>query len=111
MSERRLSARLAAFHRRSEGARGFALLSPTLLVMLAALAAPLALLALYSFWSQDGYVLDRHFTLAQYATSLGRETYRRLFYRSIEISGVVTVVTVLLAYPMAYFVAFHVEKT
>lgn len=106
-----LTARLAHFYRRSEGARGLVLLSPTMLIMLAALAAPLALLALYSFWTQQGYVLNTQFTLAQYATSLGRATYRELFYRSIEISSLVTLITVLLAYPMAYFVAFRVEKS
>ncbi|HEY0106426.1 MAG TPA: ABC transporter permease, partial [Rhizomicrobium sp.] len=86
-------------------------LSPTLLIMLAALAAPTALLALYSFWSQDGYALDTRLTLAQYATGIGRQTYRALFYRSIEIAALVTATTVLLAYPMAYFVAFHVQRT
>jgi len=105
-----LTARFAHFYRRSEGARGLLLLSPTMLIMLAALAAPMALLALYSLWTQDGYVVDRTPTLAQYATSLGRATYRELFYRSVEISSLVTLITVLLAYPMAYFVAFRAEK-
>jgi spermidine/putrescine transport system permease protein len=86
-------------------------MSPTMLVMLAALAAPLALLALYSFWSQNGYALDTHFSLAQYRASLGRAGYRALFLRSLEISSLVTAITVLLAYPMAYFVAFRVEKS
>jgi spermidine/putrescine transport system permease protein len=103
--------KLARFYRHSEGARGFALMSPTMLVMLAALAAPLALLALYSFWSQNGYALDTHFSLAQYRASLGRAGYRALFLRSLEISSLVTAITVLLAYPMAYFVAFRVEKS
>jgi spermidine/putrescine transport system permease protein len=105
-----LLARLAHVYRRSEGTRGLVLLSPTMLIMLAALAAPLALLALYSFWTQDGYVLDKTPTLAQYATGIGRATYRELFYRSVEISSLVTLITVLLAYPMAYFVAFRAEK-
>jgi len=106
-----VTARLVHFYRRSEGARGLALLSPTMAIMLAALAAPMALLALYSFWTQDGYALNTHFSLAQYATSLGRPSYRELFFRSIVISSVVTFVTVLLAYPMAYFVAFRVERS
>jgi spermidine/putrescine transport system permease protein len=105
-----IAARLGRSIRQSDGARGLILLSPTMAIMLAALAAPMALLALYSFWSQDGYALDQRFTLAQYATALGRGTYRALFYRSIEISAVVTLITVALAYPMAYFVAFRVEK-
>src|SRR5579872_6125347 len=103
--------RLERFYRRSEGARGLTLLSPTMAVMLAALAAPLALLALYSFWSQNGYALHTHLTLAQYKASLGRAGYRALFARSLEISSLVSVITVLLAYPMAYFVAFRVEKS
>ncbi|MBS0472384.1 MAG: ABC transporter permease [Proteobacteria bacterium] len=106
-----VTARLARFYRRSEGARGLALLSPTMIIMVAALAAPLALLTLYSFWTQAGYGVDTTLTLAQYADSLGRPTYRALFYRSIEISAAVTLITVLLAYPMAYFVAFGVEKS
>jgi spermidine/putrescine transport system permease protein len=97
--------------RQSEAGRAYTLLSPTILIMLAALAAPMALLALYSFWTEDGLVLDKTFTTAQYATAIGRETYRQLFYRSLEISSLVTVVTVLLAYPMAYFVAFRVTRT
>jgi spermidine/putrescine transport system permease protein len=101
----------ARLYRRSDAVQGLTLLSPLLLIMLAALAAPLALLALYSFWSQNGYTLDTHFTLAQYATAIGRPSYRTLFYRSLGISSLVTVITVLLAYPMAYFVAFNAGKS
>jgi len=106
-----LGSRLVHAYRRSEAARGLALLSPTMLIMLAALAAPMVLLALYSFWTQSGYALDTNLTLAQYATSIGRANYRALFYRSLEISAIVTVVTVLLAYPMAYFVAFRAGRS
>ena len=49
---------------RFEAVRGFALLSPTMIIMVVALAAPLILLALYSFWTQDGLALDTHFTFA-----------------------------------------------
>lgn len=105
-----MSAQLIHFYRRSQAARGLVLLSPTMLIMLAALAAPMALLALYSFWTQEGYSLNTELTLTQYATSLGRASYRELFYRSLEISSLVTIITVLLAYPMAYFVAFRVTK-
>lgn len=103
--------RLAQLFGRSDAAKGYALLSPTLIVMVLALAAPMILLAVYSFWTQDGYALDMHFTLDRYAESIGRESYRALFYRSLEVSSIVTLVTVLLAYPMAYFVAFRAERS
>ena len=101
---------LSVLFRRSEALRSYLLLSPTLVVMILALAAPLAMLVLYSLWTQDGFVLDTHFTFAQYATALERGGYRELFFRSLEISGAVTLITVAMAYPMAYFVAFHVER-
>lgn len=91
--------------------RGYALLTPTMIVMVVALAAPLILLALYSVWTQDGFAVDKTFTLTQYATAFGRENYRTLFYRSLEISSIVTFITVLMAYPMAYFVAFRVHRS
>jgi spermidine/putrescine transport system permease protein len=103
--------RVASALRRSDAARGYALLSPTLIVMAAALAAPLALLALYSLWTQNDLTLDTRATLARYDEILTRPRLWSLFLRSISISAVVTVVTVALAYPMAYFVAFRVERT
>src|ERR1700733_14676428 len=102
---------VSPFLRRSEPARGIMLLTPTMTAMGLALAAPMVLLGLYSFWSQYGLTLDTHLTLDQYAHAFGRASYRSLFYRSLAISSVVTLVTVGLAYPMAYFVAFRVEKS
>ena len=86
---------------------GYALIAPTLVVMGLALAAPLALMAVTSLKSQSGLNLSQGWTLAQYGEVLGRTSYRSLFLRSVLISGAVTVATVALAYPMAYFVAFH----
>ena len=79
-------------------------------VLLFALAAPIALLLLYSFWTQNGLQLDTTPTLAQYTAVFTREGYRTLFLRSVAISSVVTLVTVGLAYPIAYFVAFRVRR-
>ena len=86
---------------------GYLLLSPTLVVMGLALAAPLLLLAVTSLKSQTGIGFSDGWTLAQYGEVLGRASYRVLFLRSVAISGLVTLATLLLAYPMAYFVAFH----
>jgi spermidine/putrescine transport system permease protein len=88
----------------------YALLSPTIAFLAIALTAPLILLALYSFWRQSGLEVDRDLTLAQYEIVLGQPFYRELFLRSVTISAIVTVVTVALAYPMAYFVAFRVTR-
>lgn len=89
---------------------GYRLLAPTLVVMGLALAAPLLLMAITSLKNQSGLTLAHGWTLAQYGEVLGRASYRALFLRSVLISGAVTLVTVALAYPMAYFVAFHAKR-
>jgi spermidine/putrescine transport system permease protein len=95
---------------RGNSGEGYALISPALLVMGLALAAPLGLMAVTSLKSQQGLGLGEGWTLAQYGAVLGRASYRALFIRSVAISGLVTVATVCLAYPMAYFVAFHARR-
>jgi spermidine/putrescine transport system permease protein len=86
---------------------GYGLLVPTLVVMGAGLAAPLLLMAITSLKNQSGLSFADGWTLVQYGEALGRASYRMLFVRSVAISAAVTLVTVALAYPMAYFVAFH----
>ncbi len=95
---------------RSEPLRGYALLSPTLGVMVLALAVPLALLFAYSFWTQVYLDIDRTFTLANFVNFAEKPIYPKVLLKSIRISAMVTFVTVVLAYPMAYFIAFRVKK-
>ncbi len=95
---------------RSEGLRGYNLLSPTLLFMILVLALPIGLLVIFSFWTQDYLDIDKTFTLANYSKFFERSAYSYLLGKSVLISGSVTLATVLLAYPMAYFIAFRVTK-
>lgn len=92
----------------SEAGRGLTLLSPTLIYALALLAAPLATVVVISFWTQNYLEFDRTPTFANYAEAWTDPLYRVLMLRSLTISGLVTAATVLLAFPIAYFVAFHV---
>lgn len=95
---------------RSEAAQGLRLVSPTFLYVLLMLAAPLAMIAAFSFWTQDYLTIDRTPTLDNYRAALGEPIYQTLLLRSVAISLVVTAVTVLLAFPIAYFVAFRVKR-
>jgi spermidine/putrescine transport system permease protein len=89
---------------------GYSLLAPSLVVMGLGLAAPLLLMAATSLKSQSGLGFAQGWTLAQYGAVLGRTSYRVLFARSLAISGLVTLVTVCLAYPVAYFIAFRARR-
>lgn len=105
-----LGARLRALYLRYEPLRGYTLLSPTILVMIVALAVPLGLLATYSFWTQVYLEFDKTFTLNNYAEFFDKPIYPAILWKSIKIAGGVTLATVLLAYPAAYFIAFKVQK-
>ncbi len=102
--------RMRAIFLRYEPLRGYSLLSPTLGVMLLALALPVGLLGTYSFWTQNYLDIDHTLTLANYAMFAEKPIYNALLWKSIRISGMVTIATVLLAYPMAYFIAFRVTR-
>lgn len=100
------------FWRRHDGLRAAALLGPTLLVMFGMMVAPLLLTVALSFWTQTGFRIDHTFTLANYAVlfSPEGELYWTLILRSLWMSFTATLAVVLLAYPMAYYMAFRVVR-
>ena len=89
---------------------GLSLVSPPFLYAVCLLAFPLAAVLAISFWTQDYLDLDRTFTLANYREAWTQPVYRVLMLRSLAVSATVTVCTVLLAFPIAYFVSFHVPQ-
>ena len=86
---------------------GWLLVSPSLLYAVLMLAVPIMAILVLSFWTQNDLVLDRTFTLANYQEAWTNPLYRVLMLRSLWISAAVTAITVLLAYPIAYYVSFH----
>jgi spermidine/putrescine transport system permease protein len=102
--------RARALFLRSEPIRGYSLLSPTLIVMTLTMCIPFGIMVMMSFWTQHGFEFDTSLTLANYQKAIERPVFGQLLLRSLGISGFVTIATVLLSYPMAYYVAFHVHK-
>jgi spermidine/putrescine transport system permease protein len=112
--------------RRRKGLRGYVLLSPTLALMAAMMAAPLAALVILSFWTQQNFDIDVTPSLRNYRHliepsaevtywfgipfPLAHPVYAILLVKSVLMSLAVTVAVVLVAYPMAYFLAFRVRQ-
>lgn len=106
--------------------RGYLLMSPTLLVMLAMLVAPIVALVVRSFWTQNVFQIDTTFTLRNYGQifelsdkitywmsipfPFANPVYLILLVKSILMSLAVTAFVMLLAYPMAYSMAFRVRR-
>jgi len=123
-----LRRRLRAWYLGSDALRGYLLLLPTLLVVVALLVVPVADLFLTSFCTQVYFKIDCSFTLANYKTifepsgtvgyvlgivpypQMETPIYAALLVRSIWMALVVTILVMLLAYPMAYFLAFRVTR-
>lgn len=95
------------FAMKPETKKGWRLLSAPFIFSILLLAAPITMMFLLSFWTQDYLVLDRTFTLNNYIEAATQPVYQLLFTRSLLISLTATFFTVLLAFPMAYFISFH----
>ncbi|PRY75004.1 spermidine/putrescine transport system permease protein [Yoonia maritima] len=93
----------------SENGRGLLMVSPPFLYALLLMAFPLIAIFLFSFWTQDFMTLDTTFTLNNYREIAEKPIYGALLQRSLFVSASVTAVTVLLAFPVAYFLSFHVR--
>ena len=95
------------FAMKPESKKGWRLLSTPFIFSILLLAAPITMMFLLSFWTQDYLILDRTFTLNNYIEAATQPVYQLLFTRSLLISLTATFFTVLLAFPMAYFISFH----
>jgi spermidine/putrescine transport system permease protein len=93
--------------------RGWVLMAPTLAVIFALLVVPTALLIAQSFWTQTGLVIDRTPTLGNYIRLLSDDgaLYRMLLARSLLISAAAAFAVLCLAFPVAWFIAFHVKRS
>lgn len=89
---------------------GFLLALPATTYVGLLIAAPLAVLVVYSFWTQSYLDIDRTLTLENYRIAFSDPLVRHLLIRSVWIAGLVTLATVALAYPLAYFVAFRARR-
>ncbi|MEM1276581.1 MAG: ABC transporter permease [Pseudomonadota bacterium] len=101
---------LASLLQRYEILRGYSLLSPALLFMALGILVPFGILITMSFWTPAGFEFNTDFSLKNYQDAAERPIYGALVTRSLWISGMATIVTVLFCYPMAYYVAFYVHR-
>ena len=74
------------------------------------LLVPYAFLFCYSFWSVSGQHVARAWTLANYRELLQNPMYASVLGRSARIAGTVTLLSVLLGFPLAYYISFHCSR-
>jgi len=96
--------------RRRPGIQVFLLIFPSLFWLVLFFAIPLIIVFVYSFLKRGPYgqvVWD--FNLNNYARFFD-PLYLKIFARSFKIAGITTVLSLLLGYPMAYWIATRTPK-
>ena len=84
---------------------------PPLLWVTAFLLIPYALLFCYSFWSvSPQQTIVHNWNFQNYIQLIRNPIYVSVLFRSIRIAATVTLLALLLGYPLAYFLSFHAPK-
>ena len=94
---------------RSEARAGLKLISPTAIYVILLLAVPLATVLVYSVMTGGRANVSLPVTLENYGELLSKGAYGYILFKSLMVALVVTTITVVLAYPVAYFVSFHIR--
>jgi coenzyme F420 hydrogenase subunit beta len=83
---------------------------PLALLCLVTIVLPLASVLLYSFWTQDYLTTIRTFSLVNFHEIASSPLYIWLIAKSILLSLAVTITSVVLAIPIAYFINFKAGR-
>lgn len=88
--------------------RGWGFIAPALIWTLIFFVVPFIMMAAMSLATLKGRTLNWGFHLENYVRLFEQSYLARAFIVSLEITAIVTIVSVLLAYPLAWIIAFRV---
>ncbi len=71
------------------------------------LLLPYALMLAHSFWAVHDGMLVRQLDLHNYVTLVSKPVYAAVLVRTMRIAAAVTLCSLLLGYPLAYYLSFH----
>lgn len=86
------------------------LVTPQTLVFLLFLIFPIAMIVVVSFWQFNGYAMVPDFTWDNYGIIFSSDVAWRTYLNTFKYVVLVWFFTLMLAFPVAYFLAFYVES-
>lgn len=86
------------------------LTGPTVLWFTAFLLLPLAVVAIYSFLTYESFSVVWEFTLDSYTETVLSDTVLSVTVLTVGIGVVVTAITLVFGYPIAYFLRFYLSE-
>jgi spermidine/putrescine transport system permease protein len=81
--------------------------APPLLWVGLFLLLPYTLMLAHSFWLVRDGIIVHQWNLQNYAKLFQNPVYAEVLFRTVRIAASVTVLSLLLGYPLAYFMSFH----
>jgi putative spermidine/putrescine transport system permease protein len=87
----------------------YLLITPQVLVLLLFLIVPIITIFVISFWDFNGYTMTPSFTLVNYK-DIFSPTYFATYLNNFKFTGLVWFFTLVIGFPVAYFLAFHVKS-
>ncbi len=85
-------------------------LVPLYVVQLALFVVPLAIMFVYSFWTTKNFQIVTEWTLVNYRTFFASWTYPLVLLRTLVTAVVITIFTLLMAYPLAYVIVRYAKR-
>lgn len=83
---------------------------PAIAITMCFFIVPLIIMLLVSFWQRIGGKLEATWTLANYEKFFTKSYLVDALFNSIEVALVATIVSVVLAYPLAHILAYRIPK-
>ncbi|MEM1252980.1 MAG: ABC transporter permease [Cyanobacteria bacterium P01_H01_bin.21] len=74
------------------------------------LVFPIVLIGVVSFWEFNGYSMSPAFTLDNYIGVFNSSVTLRTYLNTFKFVGLTWLFTLLIGYPVAYFLSFHIPK-
>ncbi|MEO1388253.1 MAG: ABC transporter permease [Cyanobacteria bacterium J06634_6] len=88
----------------------YLLATPQTLILFAFLVFPILMIIIVSFWQFNGYAMTPAFTLDNYANVLTSQVSLSTYLNTFKYVVLVWTACVAIAFPVAYFLAFCIEK-
>ena len=80
------------------------------IVQAALFVVPLAIMCVYSFWTTKNFQIVTEWTLVNYRTFFDSWTYARVLLRTLVSAVAITLLTIVMAYPLAYVIVRYAKR-
>ena len=90
--------------------KGWALSGPALFWTSLFFVAPMGLVIVYSLWKRVGGTIDTAVTLDNYRRVVDEGVFLSALWNSLEVVAITVIVSLLVAYPFAYILAYRVPQ-